>query len=281
MTARNLVNPALGLLVFIAAVLLLFAEDDRQPPQRSIADIDINAVDRIVLERDDGSELIFRKNGTEWFLIEPIHIRARPARVEAILRLPGAISRERIPAAETDPETLHLAPPLLSVRFDEHIFHFGGTDPINDRRYVLEGETVHLIDDRLYPQLTQPVSFFAHIQLLPDDAAITQITYPGHVLLLDGDRWHSRPGPVVPGTDTAVLVENWRQSEAQRVLPYRQAEAAGRVIIKTTEQVTVFDIVTANHGLLLARPDLGIQYQLSADTASKLGLADYLRDLRK
>lgn len=278
MPARNLVNPVLGALILAAAALLLLTEYESAPQQRSVSELDTGAVDRIIVERDDGSDLIFRKDGDDWFLIEPVHIRARPARVEAVLRLPSTVSRERIAAAEADLATMHLAPPLLKLRIGEQSFHLGGTDPINNHRYILEGQTVHLIDDRLFHQLTQPVSFYTHVQLLPDDAVVTQITYPNHTILLDGNRWHSSPGAVLPGTETAVLVENWRQAEAQRVLPYRNIKAAGKVIIKTTGKVMVFDIVSANHGLLLARSDLGLQYQLSPDTASSLGLAGYLRE---
>jgi len=208
-TARSLANLILGTLIVAAAALLLFSRSERQTYRQTVSDMNTDIVDRLVVERDDGSELIFNNNKDNWFLIEPVRLRARPARIEAMLALPNTISRERLSATEANLRIMHLSPPLLKLRIGDRIFHFGGIDPIKNRRYVRHGKTIHLIDDRLFHQLTQPIAFFAHIQLLPIDAAITQITYPDHTASLDGGRWQNSPGPLLHGMDTAALVENW------------------------------------------------------------------------
>ncbi len=277
MPMRSAINLILAVLVAGAAILLWIGDTGRRH-EPALADIDPSAIGYIAVTRKGEPDLAFRKLADGWRLLEPIETGAHPARVNAILGLPRSTSHERLRVHGTNLQTLQLDPPLASVSLDDHRFDFGGTDPIDERRYVRSGDRIHLINDRLFHLLTQPVSFYIDVQILPDDAAITRITYPEHTLFLENDRWQSRPEPVVPGTAAAVTVDNWRNAEAQRVLPYRRTEPAGKVVIKTRGEVVVFDLIAARGGVLLARPGRDIQYQLTADTAARLGLSGYMHE---
>lgn len=278
MPARSVITVILAGLVALAAVALLLGENGRRGGERTLAGIDRADVDRITINRPGKPDLVFHKQDGIWSLRKPIDIHARPERVNAILSLPRAISHDRIDAGEADLATLRLDPPRVSVELGGQRFLFGGTDPIDDRRYVLEGETVHLIEDRLFHQLTQPAAFYVDTRLLKPGAEITRITYPDHVILREGDRWRGRPGSAAPEESAAAIAANWRDAEAQRVVGYGETQAEGRVTIETRDGAMAFDWMIAQGSLLLARPDVGVQYQLSNETAEGLGLADYLKE---
>lgn len=276
MSSRSTITLILATLVFVAATLLWMDTD--RPDDFLMSELDPVSVQHITVNRRNESDLVFEKRNNHWFLIKPITIRARPARVDAILELPGRASHDRIDAVKADMETMLLKPPLVSVNLNERRFHFGGTDPITARRYVLFGDTIHLIDDNLFPQLNQPPSFFVDNGLLPDNNRISRIIYPERVILLEEDRWLSQPAPLAADHSAAEMVENWRNAEARRVLPYQGADPLTRIkIVAENADDIVFELIPAKGSLLLARSDLGLQYQLSKETAASLGLAEYIR----
>lgn len=276
MSSRSLVTLTLLVLVILSAALLTLGGDRGTSRNRTLADLDTAAVDRIRVIRQDKPDLVFEKNGADWYLTEPVQVRASRSRIESVLALPGSPSHGRIDAGKAGLETLGLAPPAMRVMLGERGFDFGGTDPIDRYRYVRSGDAVHLIDDRLFPQLNQPPAFFADTRLLEDTTEILRITYPDHVILRRDVNWTRRPAPLAAGPQPSDIVEHWRRARARQTLPYGGGQAAGRVRIKTGTGKIEFDILAGEEGLLLARPGLGLQYRLTADTAAALGLADYL-----
>lgn len=269
MGSRRLINLVLLVLVGAAAALLLTGRGGPQGPPR-VTRLDPATIARITVEREAGATLAFVRRAGEWRMTEPLHVGANPIRIDAILQLLVARSRDRIRVAGADLRSLGLDPAPVTVHVNDRVLRLGGTDPVGGLRYVLYDGTVHLIKDTLFPQLTQPTAFFVDPRLLPA-AAISRITYPDHALYRDADGWHGGP-------QAAVTAAAWQQAEALRVLPYRQAAAGGRILIQSGAAAIAFDPVTAGGAPLLVRADLGIAYQLSRTTAAALGLDPYLHD---
>ena len=68
---------------------------------------------------------------------------------------------------------------------------FGTTHPIDQKRYVLFNETIHLIDDYLFHQLMVNVYFFADVKLLANDLDIISIVSKKNKLQKNNNRWNT------------------------------------------------------------------------------------------
>lgn len=270
---RRLVNLLLFAAVAVVAAVLLIGKGRSRIPA-TLTRMDPASVQRISVQRLRQPALQFLREDGAWRMTAPVPARASTARINAILHLLQTISRDRIAAAGANLHTLNLDPAPVTVRLDDAVFRLGGTDPVARLRYVLYGNTVYLVDDSLFYQLTQPAAFFISTQLLPGAAAVSRITYPDHVLYLDGGAWHSRPA--LAGQAAAAVAAAWQRAEAVQVLPYRQGAAVGRIVIRVGAADLAFAIESSDAALQLARRDLGVAYQLSPATAAKLGLAAYL-----
>jgi hypothetical protein len=269
---RRLVNLLLIAAVVAAAVALLTGRE-RPQTRATLTSMDPASIHRITVERQRQPTLRFVREDGNWRMTAPVTAEAHHARINAILHLLQTSSQDRIDAAGADLHTLNLDPAPLTVRLDDAVFLLGGTDPVARLRYVLYGDTVYLVKDSLFYQLTQPAAFFVSTQLLPGSAVITRITYPDHDLYLEGGTWHGRPAET--GRTAASVAAAWRRAEAVQVLPYREEATAGRVMIRTAEMDRIFEIIP-DPTLQLGRRDLGVAYQLSKDTAASLGLGKYI-----
>lgn len=270
---RRLVNFLLFAAVAVIAAVLLIGKGQPRIPA-TLTRMDPATVQRITVQRQRQPALQFIREDNSWRMTAPVPARASTARINAILHLLQTPGRDRIAAAGTNLHTLNLDPAPVTVRMNDAVFRLGGTDPVAKLRYVLYEATVYLVDDSLFYQLTQPAAFFISTRLLPGAASVSRIAYPGHVLYLDGDAWHSLPA--LAGQAAAATAAAWQRAEAVQVLTYRQGPAVGQIVIRAGATDVAFAIEPAGDSLLLARRDLGVAYQLSKDTAASLGLGKYI-----
>jgi hypothetical protein len=266
---RRLINLVLLVLVGAAAALLLTGRDRPQGTPR-VTHLAPASIDRITVEREGQAALGFARQRNGWRMTEPLSIAANPDRINAILELLVARSRDRIQAAGADLRTLNLDPAPVTVHVNGRVLRLGGTDPVGHLRYVLYNGTVHLVKDTLFPQLIQPAPFFVDTRLLPA-AAVSRITFPDRTLYRDGDGWHG--GPRAAATAAA-----WQEAAALRVLPYGEPASGSRIVIQDGKAAITFEIIDSGGAPLLGRADLGIAYQLSRKSAADLGLDRYLHD---
>jgi hypothetical protein len=150
---------------------------------------------------------------------------------------------------------------------------FGGLDPIESRRYVRLGETVHLIEDPPSAALDADYHDLVARRLLPEDAQLTRIQLPGLSLTRsDKTGWTVTPAGADQGADAAqALADAWLRAQAMWVTPLdRRRRAQGEVRIQAGEESFRFVILDRQDQLLLARPELGVQFALSKTLASEL-----------
>jgi len=272
--SRGLLNLALLVMAGgLAAALLLSQPGTPQQPGR-LSRLDPATVDHITVERQGQPALHFERRDGGWHMIGPVAIAANPARINAMLYLLRERPRGRIEdPGRPELKTLGLAPAPVTLRLNDQRFALGGTDPVDGLRYVRHRDVVYLLNESLFAQLRQPPAFFVANRLLPAAAGLTQITCPDRAYIRDEQGWHSQSRQ---DDKAAAVAAAWQSASAQRVLPYRQRTAIGKVVVKTAAEVIVFDLVPSGATLLLARPALGIAYQLTKKTAAALGLDGYI-----
>ncbi len=267
----------LGLLALIGVLVLLVLfepgiEAPVEPP--TLLQLDKEAITRIAIQRDAQQDvLLTRDQRDEWWMEQPIRHRADTFRIDSLLRITALKSLSSFSAAEEKLAAFQLDKPAVTLTLNNDItIAFGGSTPLDQRRYLLLNGKVHLISDTLYYHLIGSFPTFLRKQLLADGARIEALQLPELHLRWQEGRWQLEPQPENFSADQVTrLIDNWKLASALEIKPYD--ENPGKTITlrlaKTDEPYTL--LLTSRHpDLVLARPELGIQYHLDAGNIANL-----------
>jgi hypothetical protein len=275
MSTRGLLNLALltiaGILV---AVVALRPGLEQSGTQAAITAIDPQSVMRIELTRVAGESLHFIRTGEHWQIEGTPVLPADDFQVANVLALLKASAVRSYPVSSLDPAKLGLHPPQVSAIFDHTRLELGSTEAIDGLRYVRLGDTVYLVPDRYAHLLNAGASNFLQRQLLPDEAGITGLQLPELTLTRDdGMHWQIQPdNRTVSADDINALLQNWQHASALYVTHADKITSTGqiKITLQNRSEPLVFDIVSRAPDLVLARPDWGVQYHLTAETGAGL-----------
>jgi hypothetical protein len=270
---RKHLNLLLAVLVAGLAAAAYFGREKPEPPPPPLTALKAEDINRILVRHAGRDDIRLEKRGTTWWLTAPVETRAESIEVGALLELAGRASQRRYPVAEMDLAKLGLAPSDWSIQLNDVRLEFGGLDPIESRRYVRLGETVHLIEDPPSAALDAEYHDLVARRLLPDGAQLTRIELPGLTLARsDKAGWAVTPASADQGADAAQkLADAWLRAQAMWVTPLdRGKRAQGEVRIQAGEESFRFVILDRQEQLLLARPELGVQFALSKTLDSEL-----------
>jgi len=274
MARRLLLNLLLAIMVLGLALFIYFdpdkATDDDRP---AISNIDPDSVTSIKITRLQGEPLSFIKRDGQWFILGETEFRADDFQVSTLLALARSITDRKYPAQTLDLKPMGLLPPLVNISFDDVRFDIGTTEPIDRNRYVMHDTTVYLVPDRFQHLLNARYTNFIDRRLLPPDAVVTGLELPGLVLQRDSDkRWQLQPEDKTLGADAIrTLVSSWENARALyvRAASGYQGETL-RIHLDGVDEPLDFALHRDYKDIILARPDLGIQYHLAGDAGLKL-----------
>lgn len=273
MNKRNLINLAL-LLAVIGLALLAWLEPGREAPPAplKITTLDAAAIDRIRIERPAGLLEMARRDG-RWELTAPIRAPANSIRTDAILSVAAIDSLNSLPVAGLDLATYGLAEPAVRLFLNDTRIDFGNTSPLDQRRYVRVGDTLHLIPDLRYYQLIGGWNGYVSLRLLEENTALERIELPGLTLENHQGSWRPEPAPEHWSADAATaLAQNWDTAQAMEVREHK-GEANGeevRLHVRGREQPIRFVVAAREPELVLVRPDLGLAWHLVSGQAQGL-----------
>ena len=178
MQKRQTFNLILLFIVVIAIVLLQLDDKDSQTQQKfSISTLTADVVKQIHVERRDYPDMIFLRENDDWMMTEPYHTRAAGHRIQGILDILTSRSKHQLPVKKIDLVQTGLIEPELRLILDNSWFEFGGVNPLDEHRYLLHNDTVHLIHDTLYPQLMTSPTFFIDNKLFANASGIRSIQF--------------------------------------------------------------------------------------------------------
>lgn len=276
MSKRAVVNLALLVLVAVLAAVAYLQpgiEDDGQPER--LTALTPAQVERLEIVRREGDRIALRRGESGWEIVRPIEVAANRFRVEPVLKIAQAESHARFTADEADLGQYGLASPSVTLRLNGLELRFGDSEPIDHRRYVMIGDTVHLIEDRYFYRTRSPLSTFVSLRLLPGGADPVAISLPEFSVERDPET-HWRIAPARPGVSVDALnafVERWRRAQAIEVTAYRgEAAGAGRVRIGLEGDAGPVEFLLVEEGPepVLARPDIGMSYHLAEAQGGRL-----------
>jgi hypothetical protein len=272
MRSRLLLNLAL-LAAVVALALLVYFEPGLEKPAEPVklTSLEPEKISTVRIERSSQGEIRVQRDTDGWRLMEPISAHADKYRMEGLLRITSAESHTRYPVAELNLAEVGLQTPNAVLFLDETELRFGGTEPINGRRYVQVGDTVHLINDFAYYHLIGDYPTFVSPRLLPEGARVDALHLPNLTLTWRDGRWDVSPEPVKFSADQAnVLIDAWRFASAMGVESYDPGEGGEPVRIELEGESIEFLITRREPELEFARPDLRVKYRFPGEQADAL-----------
>ncbi len=276
MKARTVLN---ALLALLAAALLWLAL--KQPGDPGSADeqplltaLPKDSVSRIELRHPRSATMVLERSEGRWRMTQPYAIRADSDRINLLLDFLGARSLTRFPVVAGDLGRYGLAEPNSVLILNDQRFEFGIQHPLAPNRYVRSGDTVHLVTDIINQHLNSGVESYIDPRLLDEDVRIASITVPGLTVEQRDGRLRASTGSE-SADKVARFIEEWRHARAMEVHAMteedrkRSATETAR-IVADDGSVTEFAVLAREPALRLGRADLGIVYELPAESAAPL-----------
>ncbi len=273
--SRSLVN--LVLLLLLLAVYVFFSgEDESQAPER-LTQLQHDEINLIHIPRDNGENIVI-ENITDaagkhsWQMQQPYSIKAHAFRINTLLKLSQLPVEQSWSVDDLDLADYGLQPPRARIQFNQQEIAFGKTSPLNHKRYLLHNNKISLHADETYPLVSAQPASLVDLYLLQQTEPL-EITSP-QLHLYQNDAGHWQSNKQLTADQIQTILQHWKNAQAFAVHGYMPRKQLGKINIQLAQQTIEFEITDDDPWLILARPDLGIEYHL--DAALKNHLLGYL-----
>ena len=270
MSSRTLLNLALMAIAAVLALVIVYQPGiTPEPAPQTVTTVGSEKISHIRVTRTTREPLAFTRRGDSWFLVNHHDLPASDFQVNSLLATLQAEAMRSYPADSIDPAELGLQPPLATLTLGDTEIKIGTTDALDKLRYLQAGDTVYMVTDRYQHLVNADWPGFVSRKLLPAGARISELKLPQTTLSLTaGNQWQQFPAhATTEPPDLQALVDNWQQASATYIRRY-QPSGNGETVTVTLSgnpDPLTFNIVTRTPELVLARPDLGIQYHLQGE----------------
>mgnify|MGYP001828489973 FL=1 len=272
MQSRTLLNIALFLLVVVLAAYMYISDQQQQKGQESeqLTQLSADEVTQIEI-RHNQRHIILQKQNENWRMLQPVEIDANGFRIDTILKMLNTVSHAAYPTAGLEPEKYGISENSTAVSFNGTRIDFGIVNPINNYRYVRVADSIHLIDDHFYPLLSSQTGTLVARELLPGDAVIEKLELPGLSLYRDENNLWRSNGDISPD-DINETLYHWKHAQAFGVHNYMTRDPISeiKVYLSGNTDPVIFYLTDTDPWLILARPDLDIEYHFNLEFYDRL-----------
>ncbi|MCC6207089.1 MAG: DUF4340 domain-containing protein [Gammaproteobacteria bacterium] len=273
-SARSLLN--LGLLGLAAALaVLVYWEPGVEAPEDlpRLTALTSADVEHVVIRPQRGGEIRLDRDQGVWMMRAPVVAYANEFRIDALLGVTRAASHAQFETGALDLAKFNLDPPASMLRLNDVELAFGDSEPLDNRRYVRNGSTVHLINDEYFYFLQAGFTAFVSNRLLPPSGKPAQIRLPQASVSRSGEHWTLTPAQEQPSADAFnEFVDAWRAAQAVQVDRYAGEESRGAITVSFEDGAAPLEflLLETDPELVLARADLGLRYHLTPEQAQRL-----------
>lgn len=236
-------------------------------PQQKVTSLKPEDIETMEIQTAE-AELMLRREDGGWMLESPIRWPANDGDVDRLLGITSVKTDSRLAADEIDLATLGLQFPKASLRLNDTLVLFGGTNNIGARRYTMIGSTVYLLPDMLLPFMSQGLTGIVEQSLLPRRFELSALKLPNQEINRDADNtWRLIDADDIGKQQIAKLVDNWQNLKALRVKPFSAEKMPQQ---KITAQLADgrnqdFFVMSIDPEIIIANPQIGLQYHFPAD----------------
>ncbi len=274
MQAKNRLNISLLAILALLLTITFWPGEEPAPAKATTVagKLDSASINTITVTRRGYPSIVLHKKDQQWWLQQP-ELPAKAPLISELLALLESQSLISYPLNEIEAGPIGLENPFLCIEYNQQHACFGERNPLNQLRYLQFGDRVHMIYDTLSHQLSGKPHDYVSLKLLPTDAQITALALEDDLALNKSDGiWHLTPQPENYSADQIQqLISNWQQTQAVMVAPYQPTDGEATLQVTLEKQGTIsFELASSDPELILARPELGIQYHLSEGSLSRL-----------
>ena len=266
----------IGLFIFIVLlVMLVVFEPGKQEESKTVylTDLKQSNIKDIELRRANGIIRLHKRDDV-WYIGEPYQLPANDFRAQSVSALAEAKSHLQYAVKGIDLKKFKLDKPEVTIILNKDVtLEIGGVDPINNRRYVKNGDTLHLVSDNFYYQLVGLVTAYISYQILPPDIELAQLVLPKFKLTLEKGEWKLSPTQKEVSADSInEFINEWRHAQSLEIAEYhgQPRKANIQIFYKDHEKPISFSLQKKDDSIFLIRGDLKLSYKLSDEIAEKL-----------
>ena len=261
----HLITNIFLLLLIIGLGVFLFNNGEKYTETKTLSSLSANSINSISIYHNQ-REIVINKIEQEWRLIKPISISANQFRVRTLLNLLSTNSSAQYFTEGLELKKYGLGKIDTHIQFNDTRIDFGIINAINHLRYVKLNNELHLINDSFYPLISSQIGTLIASELLPGTTKITKLILPKHTLYRDeNDLWQSTDN--ISADNIVETIYQWRHKQAFAVHNYISRESHGNILIylEGADFPIRFTITDVDPWLIIARPDIGIEYHFNLE----------------
>lgn len=270
MSKKNFLNIALFVfVVFLASVIYLSEEENLA--LNKLTEIDLSNINSINIRHKKNSTTIVKQKDGQWQITQPINIAANNFRIKSIVKLINAPVHNQYSLAEIDKKTTGLEKPQTSIQLNDLFIEFGITSPVTNLRYVKLNNFVYTIEDVYYPLINSHFGALVSLDLLPADSDIDKLILLNQTISKD-DKGLWKSNSEISTDNIIDTIDHWQHDQAFGVHEYLPRKELGEVFIylKEQQQPLAYTITDTEPWLIIARPEMGLEYHLDKEAYNKL-----------
>jgi len=271
MNSRILLN--IALFAFLASTLFFFMQKNNNPENiQRLSSLSLNEIKTIRIPREDNLDILFVKNKNGiWDMTQPYQIKAHQFRINTLLKLTQTPVNKKHPIEKLNLVDYALAPPRARIIFNTTEIAFGKTNPVNSKRYLLAENKMLMFLDQTYPLVSAQAASFIDLSLMPDNFDLLKIRTPETSIQLQSDnKWESTGKITLNADQIQTLIQNWKSTQAFATHKYLPRKNLGELEISSKTKTLIFKITDEDPWLILALPEIGIEYHLDKSSKNSL-----------
>lgn len=277
MNRRLALNLSMAGAIIVLALIVIFEPGKETAPENpKISMLPVESITHIEIERTAHDTIKFERQGEHWRNTQPMNLPANDFRVNSIARLAQTTSYGRFSVEGRDLKQYELDNPRIRLHLNDLVLEYGSINPLDKRRYVRAGDTIHLTTDDSFFRLSGDVHGFVSSALIPENAAkLSEIKLPAMTVRSDaaGGKWVVTPEPPnLSADDINKFADEWRHAQALQVSAYSGTPTGETVTLSFRDGLAPMqlDVMTRDGDLILGHKAIGVQYQFSSDARERL-----------
>ncbi len=270
MYKNNILNLVLFIVVISLASVIYFSEE-KDTELEKLSPVSIEAITSITIQHNQNTLTISKQKNDQWHITQPLFIAANNFRINSILKLVNAPVHNKYPVTKIDLSSIGLDAPATSIMLNDINIAFGITNPATKLRYLRIGEFIYTIEDVYYPLLSSNLGTLVSLDLLPKTSRIEKLILVNQTISRDTDgSWQSNID--ISADNVNKTIDHWQHDQAFGVHSYLKREQLGEVFVylENQQQPINYLITDTDPWLILARPEIGLEYHLDIEAYDNL-----------
>jgi hypothetical protein len=269
MSKINILNLVLSIIVITLAIVIYYSEEPNTQLDR-LTEIDVNSIRTIDIQHNKNKTNLIKHN-QRWEITQPTSIAANDFRINSLLKLLNAPVHSQYSVDEVNLADTGLEKSATKISFDGQEITFGTHNTATELRYIQLNNSVFTIEDVYYPLISSNFSTLVSFNLLPNDSHIKKLILRNQTITKNlMNFWQSNIK--LTADNLNKVIDDWKTTQAFGVHEYLKREKLGEVFVylENTQEPITFIIADDDPWLILARPELGLEYHLNIEAYNKL-----------